>query len=252
MSKSKLHFPNPPITEAVLELRAQLPEGIDLETLEKFVESVSEDYPEKRIRTKVEARLQLDQHTKDVLAEGSGSPDGFLLTSRDSLQVVQARLDGYAFSRLKPYQGWASFRTEALRLWESYRSIANPEKITRIALRYINRIDIPMSETGVDFKEYFLTGPEIATGISQDIMNFFMRVAIPDEKKRGIAIITETVDTNALTPTNFPLVFDVDAFKEGAFEPDSDKILEALDMLRSLKNEIFALTFTDKAKELFR
>lgn len=249
---SPLHFPNAPITEAVLDLRVQLGKGTAFEALDEFAEAVAEEYPEKRIRSNREATLQFNQETHDLKTEGVRTKDGYLLSSNDGRQIVQGCLSGFAFSRLKPYQDWATLRDEARRLWPIYKSFAAPKTVTRIALRYINRVELPMSDQFLDFKDYFLTAPEIAPGISQSLANFFMRLVVPDESKRGTAIITETVDERGDDPSVYPLIFDVDVFQTGSFEPDSDVIWDVLEQLRDLKNDIFTKSFTDKAKELFQ
>lgn len=57
---------------------------------------------------------------------GVGAPDGFLLSSSDKLRIVQARLDGFTFSRLAPYETWERLRDEAKSAWRirkrTYRS----------------------------------------------------------------------------------------------------------------------------------
>lgn len=249
---SPLHFPNAPITEAVLDLRVQLGGETAFEALDEFAEAVAEDYPEKRIRSNLEARLQFNKETLDLNTEGVGTKDGYLLASNDGRQIVQGRLSGFTFSRLKPYQDWATMRDEARRLWPKYCSFTAPKAVTRIALRYINRVEIPLTDQSLNLEDYFLTAPVIAPGISQGLVNFFMRLVVPDEEKRGTAIITETVDEKRDDPSVYPLIFDIDVFQMGSFQPDSDAVWDILEQLRDLKNDIFSKSFTDKAKELFR
>ncbi len=249
---TELHFPNAPITEAVLELRVTNPPDIHFDDLDSFVQAIASEYPEKSVRMNVEANIHFDKEKKEVSTEGSGTPIGFLLKSADGLCVVQPRVDLFGFSRLRPYETWAALRDEARRLWDTYWQTFKPTAVTRIALRYINRVEIPVPAAGLAFKDYFLTAPEIAEGISQQLPNFFMRLVVPDTKGRGTAIITETVDPKAPSPNIFALIFDVDVFREGKYDPDSDQVWDALEELRTLKNEIFTLSFTDKAKELFK
>ncbi|MCO6459644.1 MAG: TIGR04255 family protein [Pirellulaceae bacterium] len=73
---------------------------------------------------------------------------------------MQSRVNGFTFSRLAPYESWEPFRHEARRQWEVYRNRLNPQGVARIAVRCINRIDLPGDS--VDLKEYFRTSPEIA------------------------------------------------------------------------------------------
>ena len=250
---TELHFPNAPITEAVLELRVRNPPDIHFDDLDPFIDAIASQYPTKSVRMNIEASVHIDREKKEVTTEGSGTPIGFLLKSADGLCVVQPRLDLFGFSRLRPYETWAALRDEARPLWDTYWQTLKPTAVTRIGLRYLNRVEIPVPPEGLDFANYFLTAPEIAPGISQQLPNFYMRLVVIDTKGRGTAIITETVDRNAPSPNVFPLIFDVDVFREGAYDPDSEQIWDVLEELRTLKNEIFTLSFTDKAKkELFK
>src|SRR3990172_2747443 len=148
-------FSNAPITEAVLELRVRLSQEVDVARLATFQETLKEEYPLKRERRSWETGFQFkSEHPPEIVGQ-SVKPMGYLLTSADGKQVVKARLDAFALSRLKPYDCWGTFRDEARTLWKRYVEIASPETITKVSLRYINRIEIPLPLK--DFKEYILT-----------------------------------------------------------------------------------------------
>jgi uncharacterized protein (TIGR04255 family) len=101
-----------------------------------------------------------------------------------------------------------------------------------------------------DFREYILTTPEIAPKVPQGLAGFFMRLVIPDEKSRSIAIVTQTMeDTQEQV---LPLIFDIDVFREGAFAANGAEMWEVLEQLREYKNEIFFNSITEKTKELFK
>jgi uncharacterized protein (TIGR04255 family) len=104
---------------------------------------------------------------------------GYDFPSGDGKQIFQARLDGFAFSRLAPYDCWESFRDEGRRLWEIYRTVAQPEVVTRIGVRYINRLDLPLQN--LDFKHYLRTVPEVSPDLPQGLSGYFMQLRIPLE-----------------------------------------------------------------------
>lgn len=241
-------FPNAPITEALLDIKAKLPAGVDLTRLATLQGAVKDLYPARRERSSWQGGFQVKPGELPEVFPPSGGPDGYLFTSKDGKQIVQARLDGFTFNRLKPYDKWESFRDEARQQWERYREIATPEIVSRVALRYINRIEIPLPMK--DFREYILTTPEIAPKVPQGLAGFFMRLVIPDEKSKCIAIVTQTMeDPNERV---LPLIFDIDAFQEAALDVHGEEMWEALEQLREYKNEIFFNSITDRAKELFK
>jgi uncharacterized protein (TIGR04255 family) len=240
-------FPNAPIKEAILDVRVELPPEITLDQLLRFQGAIRERYPQKRERKRWQATLGFTESGLQTPVS-KGGPDGFLFSSEDGLNIVQARLDGYTFNRLQPYQEWKLFRDEAKRLWEHYLQIATPTAVKRLALRYINRIGLPVPFN--DFKEYMLTTPEIAPALPQGLKTFFMRLEIPHDSYHAVALITQTIEP----PSNglLPLIFDIDVVRQATISPGSGEIWDAFELLREFKNEIFFNTVTDKAKELFK
>ena len=122
--------------------------------------------------------------------------------------------------------------------------------ITRIALRYINVIALPLPI--VDLKEFILTIPEVAPSLSQSLKTFFMRLEIPDEERDAIVIITETIQPPTDDGNILPFVFDIDAIKETEFDPSGAEVWQAFEQLRDLKNETFFNSLTYKARALFQ
>ena len=243
-------FPNAPITEALLDIRVKLPAQTDLAKLATFHDAIKQKYPSKHERMAWRGHIEIQASpVAQVSQSAAGGPDGYSFTSIDGRQVVQARLDGFTFSRLKPYDKWEALRDEARELWQHYVRITSPEAVTRVALRYINRIEIPLPIR--DFKDYILTTPEIAPDLPQGLGSFFMRLVIPDPKAQAVAIVTETVEPIDESSNRLPLIFDIDVFRMAAFNVQDKSLWETLEQLHDLKNDIFFKSITPKAKELF-
>lgn len=242
-------FSNPPITEALLDIRTKKDNSLDIASLEKSYDELKTRFPEKQIKTHFEAGMKVVKNELSGMHFDT-QPIGLLYKAADNSEVVQLRNDGFTYNKLKPYNGWESFISSAKNLWETYKKYADPKICTRIGLRYINLIEIPMPIS--NFKEYFLTVPEIAEGIPQGLAEMFMRVAIPDTNTENVAIITENIDKKKLSPTCFPLIFDVDVYQEVSLSIDNEQALwKIVEEQREFKNKIFLETFTDKAKALF-
>lgn len=242
-------FPNAPITEALLDIRAELPSDVDIKKLESFYELVKERFPEKKQRRSVEVKIPLPPESTSLTLPVSGRPDGYLFRSRNENKIVQARLDGFTFNKLKPYEDWKTFRSEAHIFWDIYSKQFNPKKITRIALRYINRIEVPLPMK--DFKEYILTVPEIAPNIPQALSNFFMQLVIPNPEIGATAVINQTMEP-ITSNRGVPLIFDIDVFKEAIYVDNQEGIWDEFEKLHIFKNEIFFNSITKKTEELFK
>ena len=240
-------FPNAPITEAVIEILVQLSKNITINDLIKCHDSLKDRFPEVVEQKRIKAGFQLGKKPSTLSSEESTI--GYLLKSSQNQKVMQSRLNGFAFSKLKPYENWKRFCAEAHELWKVYRGIANPLKITRISLRYINKIEVPYPFK--DFNEYILTNPQIAPKLPQAVSTFFMRLEIPNYDIPAKAILIQTME-KPTQDKKLPLILDIDVMRENEYIRNMDDVWADFENLRDFKNEIFFNSITDKAKELFR
>lgn len=244
----RIVFKNAPITEALLDIRVNLPPECKLDRLSTIYDVVKDAYPNRRERLAWQGGLQLRPNSPPELQEVRSGPDGYLFSSPDGTQLVQARLDGFTFNRLKPYDRWETFVAEAKKLWEIYSSVSHPTDVTRLAVRYLNRIEIPLPLR--DFKDYILTFPEIAPGVPQGLADFLMRLTIPIPEISAMAIVSVAMEPGT-TGDRLPIIFDIDVFRQESFGVDGANIWEIFESLHQLKNQIFFKSITERAKKLF-
>jgi len=240
-------LPNAPITEAILDIQTSLPAQIALSDLQKLYDRIKKKYPEEEQRVSFESQIKLALAEKKSTTTGMGKIDGYRFRSPIEGKVVQSRLDGFTFNKLKPYESWELFSTEARKMWEYYREVASPVRLNRVSLRFINRIIIPF---GTEIGEYFLTVPEISQSLPQVFRSFFLRLEVPDERNISIGIIqmaNQPADENGL-----PIIFDIDAIRNIDILPSDDKLWQCFGELRDFKNHIFFNSLTHKALEMFK
>jgi len=240
-------FPRAPIAEAILEIIANLPETVVVEDLVQFPQEIRNRFSRTVKKMELKSAFKLAENV--TVLPSHERIIGYQLHSDEDKKVIQSRLDGFAFSKLRPYESWEKFRTEAREIWTNYCAITKPLKIVRISLRYVNRIEIPTQIK--DFNEYILTNPNIAPGLPQGVSEFFMRLEIPEPSINGGAIVTLTID-NVKSPEILPLIFDIDVIRQQNYEKDMEKIWDDFEELHNFKNDIFFKSLTEKAKELFR
>lgn len=245
-------YPNAPITEAALDIRVQLPESVVLSDLATMQTEETARYPGKRqmnaIAVEFQATLGGGSEPADT-GSTTRTPNGFMSLSSDERQVFQARLDGFTFSRLAPYDRWETFVLEARRLWARYREVARPTTISRVAIRTINRLDLPLPFA--DFKEYLRTVPEVSPGLPQGLAGFFMQLQMPQPDMDAMCLLNETMIPPA-KPGFVSVVLDTDLYRTGHIASDEAGLWELFETLRARKDEIFEECVTDKARELFR
>lgn len=240
-------FKNAPITEAVLEIMADPQEGIQIEDLLQFPKHVQDRYSRTVQKMEFKGGFKLGAEVSILPSEQKAM--GYLLHFDEGKKIIQSRLNGFAFSKLKPYENWDAFHSEAREIWYNYLEITKPKRISRISLRYINRIEIPMPMK--DFNEYLLTNPQIAPGLPQALCGLFMRLEIREPVLDATGIVILAVD-NPILPEKLPLIFDVDVMRKASYVDNLDGIWGDFENLRKFKNEIFFRSLTERAKELFR
>jgi uncharacterized protein (TIGR04255 family) len=243
---SDQHYPNAPITEAVIDI--QVATSVSIEALEQTHAGEEASYP---------VTEKLNAHTGAVTfgpemhaaATASSQPLGYLYRSVDGIQIAQARANGYTFSRLAPYPHWRLFSGEARRLWDKYRAATDPSHITRVAVRYVNRIDIPLPLKS--FGDYFRTVPQLSPDLPEGLSGYFMQLVIPLTDIQCNGIINQTIIDPA-KPEVVSVVLDIDIFKTADLPDDEDQLWALLEELRHAKNRVFEACITDAARRLFK
>ncbi|MBI4658309.1 MAG: TIGR04255 family protein [Verrucomicrobia bacterium] len=170
-------FKNPPIQEAVIDIQVTLPRDVKLETLTKFHEGVEARFPERQERISWQQGFQISGTGDTHAMRSSRSVDGYLFVSKADGKIVQARRDGFTFNKLRPYSNWETFSAEAKELWERYVALARPSSVQRVALKYLNRIALPLPLH--DLREYCLLFPDLPPALPQGMSELFLRVALP-------------------------------------------------------------------------
>jgi uncharacterized protein (TIGR04255 family) len=215
-----------PITEAIIDFQVELPESVGLTELERCQDPA---YPGKQAPT-------------------AALGPGIRFASGDEKQFFQVHLDGFTLYRLAPYQGWEPFRDEARRLWAIYRQTVHPWKVTRLALRYVNRLDLPLA---AELKDYLRTSPQVSPGLPQGVAGFYLQLTIPQPDLKSTLLLREALGPPT-APGGVSVVLDIDLFRSDDVPADEDGIWAFLESLRGRKNEVFEACITDRTREVIQ
>jgi uncharacterized protein (TIGR04255 family) len=239
-------YPKAPITEALIDIQVTLPDEVTVADLARVDIGEGIGYPQRRNRFAIKGQIAIGQQVGTTTRQ---THVGYDFLSDDERQIVQTRVDGFTFSRLAPYDRWETFREEAHRLWKLYRSVAKPVNITRVAVRYINRLDLPLPME--DLKAYLRTVPEVSPDLPQGLDSYLMQLAIPQEDINASLLLNE-----ALLPPSDPstasVLLDIDLFRELAAPIEDEELWRLLDQFRDRKNKVFEDCITERTRELFR
>ncbi len=246
MAKER-HLKNAPIAEALVDLRVQLPSDFDVSAFSSINESIQDEYPSIEELKTFHGIMSIasGKPTTEVLDKGH---IGYRVTSADGLNIGQFRNDGFTFSRLAPYISWEDTHKRTEKLWEKYISVTNPEAVTRIALRFINRLIINTPEK--DFSRYLLNPPSVPEGLPNTVSGFLTRLTIDDIDNEITAHVTQALEPS-VHANQLTVLLDIDVFKADRFKIGENQITEVLNNLRITKNRIFFNSITEETAELF-
>src|SRR5439155_19957410 len=115
---------------------------------------------------------------------------GSRFDATDGKTVAQFRSDGFTLNRLKPYEDWRTLWNEAKRLWLVYVEHVKPVGVTRLALRYINELQLPL-EPGEDFALYLAAPPNIPAELPQHLSDFAVRAHLHEPSSGLAAVVTQ-------------------------------------------------------------
>lgn len=240
------HLNNAPISEAIIDFRVKLPSGFDTKKFLGIIADLSDSYPKNEPRRLTTGAFGMEKGKPFTQLPKDEGIQGYFFKSEDEKNIAQFRLDGFTFNRLRPYTEWESVLSEAKRLWGIYHSIASPEIVNRIAVRYINRLEIELPIK--DFNEYLTAPPTIPPSLPQGINQFFNRMVIHE----GDKIINLVQAMEASTDIKkIGIILDIDVFKVQGSGFDMEGIWSEFEQLRDLKNRVFFESITEKTARLY-
>lgn len=242
-------LPKSPLVEGLIDIQIVPVSSEILPQLEKLQERLPEYITKVQLAAySFEAAMAQPGPSSQTAFKQEQSVLGFQLRNESNTRALQFRLNGMNFSILAPYTKFADLEAEARTLWDLYRSCVGGSAITRVALRYINRIALPLPFT--DFKEYVKTIPEIAPQLPQGLGQFWMRLIVPDTNTNSVANVTEWYE-GQIEGASVILFLDIDVFQMVSNESGDASLWPTVSELRNYKNQIFFESITDRLRRTF-
>ena len=246
------HLDNAPITEAIIDLRVKLPSEFQVKEFSRLRDVLRDRYPDFQERRLITGGFEIQAGKRVMQALEDKGIDGYVLTSTDRKQVAQFRKEGFTFSRLKPYTDWEGVLAEAKSVWKVYEAEASPELVTRIAVRYINHLSVPLSlPTPIDAFARYLTAPPNTPGtLRQVVSHFLARVVVHDIELGTTANITQALQKSP-QPDQVTIILDIDVFEQKETGFDEGDIWARFEQLRDVKNRVFFDSITEETARLY-
>lgn len=131
--------------------------------------------------------------------------------------LVQISPITFTLNALSPYPGWKQFKAELSARWADFVETVKPAAVTRVGLRYINRIKRLKTDETPGF--WFTESPYIANAALQSGRGFLSRLETriaPEDR----LLVTLAHDQNPdPTAPQGTILLDIDRIVEKKFEP---------------------------------
>jgi uncharacterized protein (TIGR04255 family) len=161
-----LRYQKPPLVEALCELRftsAADPSG-DWRVPGLLFAKIAGKFPIWKQRQVMELPIAEATPVTSALAQ---------FVTADETMMVQVGPDLLAVNSLRPHLGWADLKETLLDVLQAYRETAAPTGLLVAAVRYINRVELPLRPTFA-LERYFAVLPGLPKGVPCDVSTFLI------------------------------------------------------------------------------
>ena len=246
MSKRR-HLGNAPIQEALIDIKFDPVSHADVSAAAETLANGETAQILDLWNTMFEFKVELDQQP----AAQQSTQIGKRVDFPERGHVVQLHNGSFTFSRLAPYKDWQEMIDAALALWRHYADLLRVQRVTRVAVRYINLIDLPLPIE--NFGDFLESPPVIPNGIPQGLAGFLTRMTIP--LGQHIAIVTQSLEGGQVEYRGgqaLRMVLDIDVSHQEFFERERfSEIGRILGRLRDAKNDVFFSFVTERTVEQY-
>ncbi len=239
-------YAKPPITEAVIDFRFD--SQFTDEQIEKLRQSFSKIFDEEQEISQFQVKYDFAKMNASLSKKVI---DGYKLNKKAMDDIFIISRQSITTSRLAPYPGWEEFLRTSQENWQRARETIGYKTISRIGIRYINRIDIPRIEGAEfinleDYFNFYLNTPNIPMKlVSFSGIGDFESVSGDFKMK----IITSPIQ--GPSTIFFSFLLDIDLYLDHDVPQRDDKVVEQLTRMRALKNEVFESCITNLTRKLF-
>ncbi len=243
-TKPKVKYAQPPIQEAICEVHFAAASPLLPEQIEQIKPVWQSGYPNQQLVTEKTLEVHLGVDKVDTQSKNVGHK--LIARSADGKNLVQLGPRFLAVNRLNPYPGWeesfrATIESRTREVVEKYGF----ERIERVGLRYINKIDFPekllrwadwfavtlpvpgdLGQVGGSFQFHF------EQELSPDFRGIINFLTLPQQAEAGASVI-----------------LDIDVIWRGT-EPGS-KVGAILEAVHTPHHDLFESYLLDKCRQLF-
>lgn len=236
-------YSHPPITEAVIQLVfASKVSDDELAAARKYLKK---NYNSESILEDLALNVNLDSNNIEKNSEKYSK-----FSSQDETEVCLLKSSFLAISQLAPYASWEVFIERFKRDYQLHRKHAGYKEIRRIGVRYINRIDIPITAPVLHENDYLNIYPKYPESLGVLSGYAIQQRSFIPQLKSHLTINSGVIQSPLLMHSS--ILFDQDIGREVELPQTVEDLISFLNQVRVEKNKVFEACITDATRGLFR
>jgi uncharacterized protein (TIGR04255 family) len=225
------------IAEALCEVHFDLPieKPWNASLFGEFYKIVQSEYPEMEPLQGVGLQLEIGP-------QGLGQrlvPPPQRMRFRHAERPLLLQLDATTLivNILAPYPGWDTVVGDVMSAWNRLRQVLSPSAITRVGLRYINRIERSSAEERPG--EWIRPNEHVASGVLGSSAGFLSRAEV-SSSEHDTVIVTLGDQPDESTDGWGAIIFDIDRISQRQLSPREANLRQEVDRLHEEVWQIFA------------
>lgn len=242
-------YRNAPAVEVIYNIRAALPEPVDVNRFREAVEGTFPNlFAEHQVFNAVQGAFTMKA---DGTTDSNVKMDvaGFRFLTADKSFVAHYLLQGLVLNFLPPYPGFAQATERLKQHWEAYKIAVGEVPMAALSLRYIDRIDIPVPASGnLELSEYFPIAGRMPDGLSTHhcYQQHWLNDPASDIRAR---VIWSSLENK---PGHFSFALDTEAILDPANIAEPGEAWQRFNDLHAWCWHVFDHSLTKKCKALFQ
>jgi uncharacterized protein (TIGR04255 family) len=237
-------YKTPPVVEALAEVFFEGGQW-DATIPGRFYELVRNEFPTVKQRNDIAVEVRLEEGASSAQTKLSEARSQF--ERADGSRIIQVGRNLVVVNQLRPYPHFEEWKPEVLSAVARYRELAKPTVMTRIGVRYLNRIEIP--EPNYPMERYFALFPHIPKALGSTHGDFSMRLELEPGNPGHRLLVTFGSGPAELGRASLMLDFYdlAGPVKPGAF----DVLGDLLEKAHANIERAFESIITDETRALF-
>lgn len=242
----KIKYKHPVITEAVFELRFPNDASWGMNSFIQFAKLAEKKGFSEVVDAKNTSFEFNFTPAGDVLPKIIPSQGRIQTWNTEKTQLWQAGADIYAANRKSPYQGWNSFRKHIHDGFSLYCQVLKKRRAAeRMAIHYLNRIEIDSSGSPEEYIEFLPTKIKFADKIA----GFGCQTEqIFEDGDRIVVAAAREMEPTGTLPSNSNIILNISYVKESP-DLEEGKFKELVEKAHLRIRTAFQMAVTSKQKE---